>query len=163
LAGPKRCASCFAFEEKKQSRQANACQRKSTSEMEQVERKFNRKGGRPKKAVKRDQQITVACSLIEKNVIEQKAKYSNLTNSEYLRQMGLTGKIDSRLKVLPKEVLQLTAALNHMGANLNQVAKKRNSLDELNAIERAELNQLSRRVKELAGEIKKHLQLLLSD
>ena len=131
---------------------------KSTSEMEQVERKFNRKGGRPKKAVKRDQQITVACSLMERKAIEHKAKSSNLTNSEYLRQMGLTGKIDSRLKVLPKEVLELTAALNHLGANLNQVAKKRNSLDELNAIERAELNQLSRQVKELAGEIKKHLQ-----
>jgi hypothetical protein len=59
-------------------------------------------------------------------------------------------------KVLPKEVLQLSATLNHMAANLNQVAKKRNSLDELNAIERAELNQLSRQVKELAGEIKNH-------
>ena len=126
--------------------------------MEQVERKFNSKGGRPKKAVKRDQQITVACSLMERKSIEHKAQSSSLTNSEYLRQMGLTGKIDSRLKVLPKEVLHMTAALNHLGANLNQVAKKRNSLDELNAIERAELNQLSRQVKELAGEIKKYLQ-----
>jgi peptidoglycan hydrolase CwlO-like protein len=131
---------------------------KSSIKMEQVERKFNRKGGRPKKDVKRDQQITVACSLMERKVIGHKAESSNLTNSEYLRQMGLTGKIDSRLKVLPKEVLQLTAALNHLGANLNQVAKKRNSLDELNAIERAELNQLSKQVKELAGEIKKYLQ-----
>lgn len=131
---------------------------KSIGEMKQVERIFNRKGGRPKKAVKRDQQITVSCSLIERNIIEHKAKSSSLTNSEYLRKMGLTGKIDSRLKVLPKEVLQLTAALNHIGANLNQVAKKRNSLDELNAIERAELNQLSRQVKELAGEIKKYIQ-----
>ena len=96
--------------------------------------------------------------MIERKAIEHKAKSSSLTNSEYLRQMGLTGKIDSRFKVLPKEVLQLTAALNHIGANLNQVTKKRNSLDELNAIERAELNQLSRQVKELAGEIKKHLQ-----
>jgi peptidoglycan hydrolase CwlO-like protein len=131
---------------------------KSSSRMEQVERKFNRKGGRPRKAVKRDQQITVACSLIERKAIENKAKSSSLTNSEYLRQMGLTGKIDNRLKVLPKEVLQLTAALNHLSANLNQVAKKRNSLDELNAIERAELNQLSRQVKELVGEIKKYVQ-----
>lgn len=91
--------------------------------MEQVERKYNRKGGRPRKAIKRDQKITVACSLMERKTIENKDKNSSLTNSEYLRQMGLTGKIVSRLKVLPIEVLQLTAALNHIGANLNQVAQ----------------------------------------
>lgn len=94
----------------------------------------------------------------EKKVIAEKAKAVSLTNSEYLRQMGLNGKIDSRLKILPKEVLQLTAALNHLGANLNQIAKKRNSLDELNAIERAVLHQQSKQAKELAGEIKKYIQ-----
>ena len=126
--------------------------------MEQVKAQENRKGGRPKKIIQRDQQITVVCTLLERKAIEYKAKSISLTKSEYLRQIGLTGKIDMHKKVLPKEVLQLTGNLNHIAANLNQVAKKRNSMDELNAIERAELQQLSRQFKELAGEIKKYLQ-----
>ena len=125
--------------------------------MKQVQKQKNRKGGRPPKAVKRDQQITVSCTLLERKAIEYKAGSNGLSNSEYLRQMGLSGKIDSQEKVLPKEVLLLTGTLNHTAANLNQIAKKRNSMDELNAIERAELNQLSRQCKELAGEIKNYL------
>lgn len=126
--------------------------------MEPVQYQMNRKGGRPKKPVKRDQQITVACTLSERNAIKYKATSAGLTNSEYLRQMGLTGKIDRHQKVLPKEVLLLTGTLNHLAANLNQIAKRRNSMDELNAIERAELQQQSRQLKGLAGEIKKHVQ-----
>jgi hypothetical protein len=53
--------------------------------------------------------------------------------------MGLTGKIDRREKALPKEVLELTGTLNHMAANLNQIAKKRNGVEELNALDRATL------------------------
>lgn len=125
--------------------------------MEQANRPRYNKGGRPLKAVKRDQQITVSCTLLERKAIEHKAGSVGLTNSEYLREMGLSGKIDRLNKVLPREVLQLTGTLNHTAANLNQIARKRNSMDELNAIERAELNQLSRQVKELAGEIKNYL------
>ncbi len=125
--------------------------------MEQVKGYGNRKGGRPKKLIKRDQQITVMCTLLERKTIGLKAKSTGFSNSEYLRQLGLTGKIDMHKKVLPKEVLLLSATLNHMAANLNQVAKKRNSMDELNAIERAELQQQSRQLKELAGEIKNYL------
>ena len=126
--------------------------------MEQVKRENNNTGGRPKKIIKRDQQITVVCTLVKRKAIEHKSKSTGLTKSEYLRQIGLTVKIDMHKKVFPTEVLQLTANLNHIAANLNQVAKKRNSMDELNAIERAELQQLSRQFKELAGEIKKYLQ-----
>ena len=61
-------------------------------------------------------------------------------------------------KLLTKEILLFTATLNHLAANMNQVAKKRNSLDELNAIERAELNQLSGQIKQLAKDIKSYLQ-----
>ena len=46
------------------------------------------------------------------------------------------------VKTIPKEVLMLSGALNHVGALLNQVAKKRNSNDELNALERADLKLL---------------------
>lgn len=111
-------------------------------------------GGRPKKEVKRDQLMAIKCTLYERKIIEAKAKKSNLTVSEYLREIGLTAKIDYRNKALPKEILSFTGVLNHMAANLNQIAKKRNSNDELSPLERAELKVQSGHVKDLAVQIK---------
>ena len=116
------------------------------------------KGGRPKKTIKRDQLMAVKCTLYERKVIEARAKSVNLSISEYLREIGQTGKIDRRDKALPKEVLSLTATLNHMGANLNQIAKKRNGPDELSPLERAELKVQSGRLKEIAIQIKSYLE-----
>ena len=121
------------------------------------EKKPTRKGGRPKKAIHCNQKLTVMCTLLERKVIEAKAKMVMLTVSEYLRNMAVTGKIDRREKVLPKEVLAFTATLNHLAANLNQIAKKRNGMDELNAVERAELQYFSGQFKGLANDIKNYL------
>ncbi len=126
--------------------------------MNEVIKIARKKGGRPKKAVCRDQQLAVMCTLDERKIIEEKAKAASISNSEFFRTIGLKGQVDRRIKVLPKEILLFTATLNHLAANINQVAKKRNSLDELNAIERAELNQLSERIKQLAKDIKNYLQ-----
>ena len=115
------------------------------------------KGGRPLKSVKRDQLIALKCTLYEKKVIASKAKLANLTISEYLRELGLKGKINQQNKALSKEVLYMTGTLNHLAANLNQIAKKRNSLDELNPLERARLNVQSIEVKQLAALIKEKL------
>ncbi|MNG01028.1 hypothetical protein D3C85_110260 [compost metagenome] len=120
---------------------------------EQNDTKKN-KGGRPKKVVKKDQLLAIKCTLYERKIIEAKAKKMNLTVSEYLREVGLTTKIDYRNKALPKEVLSLTGMLNHMAANLNQIAKKRNSNDILSPLERAELMVRSGQVKDLAVQIK---------
>lgn len=120
---------------------------------QQNETKKNR-GGRPKKAIKRDQLMAIKCTLYERKIIESKAKKTNLTVSEYLREIGLTAKIDYRNKALPKEILNFTGVLNHMAANLNQIAKKRNSNDELSPLERAELKVQSGQVKDLAVQIK---------
>ena len=114
------------------------------------------KGGRPKKAVKKDQLLGVKCSLIERKAIEGKARLACLSVSEYLRQMGLTGKIDSTKKALPKEVLQYTGTLNHLAANINQIAHKRNRDDVLNALERAELQHDVGTLRQLAKEIKSY-------
>lgn len=112
------------------------------------------KGGRPVKAIKRNKLLGVKCSIIEKKVIELKAKNSGLTVSEFLRELGLTGKIDMRKIALSKEILQFIGTLHHLAANMNQVAKKRNQNDELNAIERARLQQDCLAVKQLASDIK---------
>ncbi|TCN53831.1 hypothetical protein EV143_101629 [Flavobacterium chryseum] len=122
--------------------------------MEQQNETKKNTGGRPKKAIKRDQLMAIKCTLYERKIIESKAKKVNLTVSEYLREIGLTGKIDYKNKALPKEILSFTGMLNHMAANLNQIAKKRNSNDELNPLERAELKVQSGQVKDLAVQIK---------
>jgi hypothetical protein len=117
----------------------------------------HKQGGRPRKAVKKDQTITVHCTIIELKLIVAKSKQAGYTASEYLCGVGVNGKIDMRSKALPKEVLQLTGALNHLAANLNQIAKKRNGIEELNALERAGLEVQSRDLKRLAEEIKNYL------
>jgi len=116
------------------------------------------KGGRPKTAVKKDQLLGVKCSLLERKAIEALAKSVDLSVSEYLRKMGLTGKIDRTEMALPKEVLRLTGTLNHLAANMNQIAHKRNRQDELNALERATLQHDSEALRQLAKDIKSYLQ-----
>lgn len=126
--------------------------------MEQQNVKLKNKGGRPRKAVKKDQLMAIKCTLEERRSIEERAQIANITVSEYLREIGLTGKIDRREKALPKEILDFTAMLNHLAANLNQIAKKRNGIEELSALERATLTVQSKQLKELAAQIKNHLQ-----
>ncbi len=115
------------------------------------------KGGRPKKTIKQKELIGVKCTLIEKIILKQKAKALGVSLSQYLRETGLKGQAVSKIKAFPKEILHFSGTLNHLAANLNQVAKKRNGIDELNALERAELNLFSGQVKQLAIDIKKLL------
>jgi hypothetical protein len=112
------------------------------------------KGGRPKKSHHLDEKITVMCSRIDAITIRFYATQLNLPVSEYLRTIGLKRQVDRKVKVLPKEALQLIGTLNHMAANLNQVAHKRNRGDEFNAIERAMLMALCTELKALAITIK---------
>ncbi len=116
-----------------------------------------KKGGRPRKTIKKDQLLGVKCSLLERKVIEYKARENNLTVSEYLRKLGLSGKVDMKMKTLSKDILQFKGTLNHLAANLNQVAKKRNMNDELNALERASLEHQSKEIKQLVNDIQKFL------
>ncbi len=90
-------------------------------------------------------------------MIEAKAKSFFISVSEYVREMVLRGTILPKIKILPKEVLDFTATLNHLAANLNQIAKKRNGVEELSISERAELKVQSEEVKSLATEIKNYL------
>ena len=126
--------------------------------MSEVIKQRKNKGGRPKKDIKRDEQLAVMCTMIERKLIKEKASASNISVSEFLRTLALNGQVDRKIKVLPKEVLLFTATLNHLAANMNQIAKSRNQNDELNAFERDNLNELSIDIKKLALDIKKFLQ-----
>jgi len=110
------------------------------------------KGGRPKKKVKRQEQLAVMCTLIERKIISSRAKKARLSISEYLREIGLNGKLI--VKTYPPEILEFTGKLNHLSANINQIAKKRNINEQLSPIERAELKVLSNEIKQLSVEIK---------
>ena len=123
-------------------------------EMQQEKVQKNSKGGRPVKAIKRNIALTVKCTAIEKITICSKARTARVTVSEYLRTLGLSGNPVMLLKTIPAEILKFSAALNHVGALLNQVAKKRNSNDELNAFERADLKLLQAQVREILKTIK---------
>ncbi|MEP6683596.1 MAG: mobilization protein [Parafilimonas sp.] len=114
-----------------------------------------RKGGRPVKAVKRKKTLTIKCTSVEEVLIKAKAKQGGITVSEYLRTLGVSGKVVMLVKTIPAEHLAFIAALNHLGALLNQIAKKRNSNDELNALERAGLKTLEERIKVIVFSIEK--------
>jgi hypothetical protein len=123
-----------------------------------AEKPKNRKGGRPPKEVKRLRTLSVKCSFFEGIQIENKAKQVGLSVSEYLRESGLKGIVKFRVKTLPREILQAFGMFNHIAANLNQIAKKRNSFDELSVLERAKLNEQSRVLQQLLTDIKSYLQ-----
>ena len=62
----------------------------------EVRKKTKNKGGRPKKLIRRNEQLAVMCTLVERKVIEHKAKAANVSISEYLRTLGLKGQVDMK-------------------------------------------------------------------
>ena len=117
------------------------------------------KGGRPKKILSRTFRLRVACNKDELSIIKEKAEQTQLSVSEFLRTAAIGSHIDTRKnKTLPKEVLQVTAQLNHLAANINSLAYKNNRAENFNAIERAELKYLAAQVHQLANDIKNYLQ-----
>ena len=127
--------------------------------MKRLNEQAKNKGGRPAKKIRKNQLITLKCSGIDKLMIKAKARKAGLSVSAFMLEISRTGSIVISEKTMPKEVLSLVGALNHMAANLNQVARKRNSVvDELNAAERASLSILSNDLKQLAVLIKNYLQ-----
>ena len=115
------------------------------------------KGGRPKKENPRNKQLTVKCTVTEGKVIEDKANSLNISISQFLRELGTKGQIDTSKKPFPKEVLLMTATLHHMAANINQLAKKSNQNEDLHPIEKSFLNVLAEDVRQLAVEIRNYL------
>src|SRR5690349_13847669 len=98
------------------------------------------------------------CTLVERKAIEYKARVSNVSISEFLRTLGLKGQVDRKIKTLPKEILQMIGILNHMAANLNQVAKKKNRDEPFNDMERNEFRRLFEEITEVVKKIRNYLQ-----
>jgi len=126
--------------------------------MEQLNGSGRNKGGRPKKAVKRDQLMAFKCTLYERKIIEAKAKMCELLVSEYIRETIVNRQVDRRKKTLPPDILMQNGLLRQLAAYLNQIAKRRNSGEQLDALQRAELTLRSRDLKALADKIENHYQ-----
>jgi len=112
------------------------------------------KGGRPKSSHKKSEALSVMCNLLEKKIIQANARNVGKTVSVFLRDLGLHNRAVSKVRTLPRSVLQLTGMLNHIAANINQLAKKRNQGNDLNGMERALLNQEIRSLQTLVRDIK---------
>lgn len=83
-----------------------------------------KKGGRPPSETKRDQQMTVCLTKLEKLAIQKRAQKAGLNLSDYGRQMVLTGQAQVRLSPEENATLNQVAKL---GNNLNQLAHKANA------------------------------------
>ena len=97
------------------------------------------KGGRPKVQVQRNYKVTIHCTLLEKSIIEGKARSSNQKTSEYSRNMAIQGKLI--IKTYPKEILSITSNLSHIAANIHNISRKLNfnqilSFDEYDEIQK---------------------------
>lgn len=122
-----------------------------------ADKKSRNKGGRPRAIQKRDQQLAVMCTREEREMIEQKARASNLSVSAWLRTVALQEQIGSPKRIIPKEILLLSATLNHTAANINQLSKKHNQYQLFSDAEITRLQQLITELKQLAAGIKKSL------
>jgi hypothetical protein len=114
------------------------------------------KDGRPRKVNKKDQLMAFKCTMSERKIIEEKAAGIYRTTSEFIREIAVTGKIDSRKLPGSPEILQLKSLLNHVAANLNQLTKKHNSAG-LNAFDRASLKLQCEEIKSVVLAIKNGL------
>jgi hypothetical protein len=112
------------------------------------------RGGRPKVPHKKSEALSVMCNLLEKKIIQANARNSGKTVSVFLRDLGLHNRAVVRVRTLPRSVLQLTGTLNHIAANINQLAKKRNQGNDFHGMERALLNQEIRSLQTLVRDIK---------
>ncbi len=125
--------------------------------MQTTENAIRSKGGRPKKAIKQKEFIGITCTMLEKTYLLQKAKETGLRLSEIIREAALKGQAVRQIKLIPKEILQFTAMLNHLAANINQIAKKCNQNYDLDEAEKVLLSTLPTDIKLLAQNIKNHL------
>ena len=92
---------------------------------------YKNKGGRPKKATKRNALVSVRFTKNEKQALKYIAKKENENPSEFLRNIGLK-MIGLHVRKKPnQEVQNLRNELRRIGVNINQIAKQLNTNNQL--------------------------------
>lgn len=126
--------------------------------MEKWERENRNKGGRPPKTIKRNRLIGVKCTTTEYETIVARAASVGLSLSVYLRQIGLTGRIDHRQISLPPSLLELKAELHHVGANFNQLIRVCHTYHVLNPEQELLAISIIRKIDAVLGRVEKCFQ-----
>jgi hypothetical protein len=103
--------------------------------------------------------VMLRCTPTEKRYIKIRAREAGLSVSVFLRDMGLKDSPEKR-KTLPPEVLAAIGQLAQLIGALEIIARKRLDNEDLDALERAELNFRAKEVKQLTNDIKSYLQCL---
>ena len=85
------------------------------------DKSLKRKGGAPKKKVRREMDIRIRLTALEKFLIENKAKEAGMRASNWIRAAAKSAKVTPRLTVAELEILRMLAGLAN---NLNQLTKK---------------------------------------
>lgn len=94
------------------------------------------------------------CSKVQEKYIRSCAKKSGKPVSVYLREVAVQG-LRTRDSPLSPEVLAFQGELCQVAGLLEVIARKRLDEEELNALERAELKELSKLLVTMSRELKK--------
>jgi len=114
-----------------------------------------KKGGRPKKSVKRTEKMSAHCSSLERAVIEGRASSANLSVSEYIRRAALDAQII--VKSYPVEILKISSQLNQLAANTYNISKRMNLGQFLSPEDFEDISKLPSDFKNLSLFIKEKL------
>jgi hypothetical protein len=100
--------------------------------------------------------VNFAVSLMEKLYIKSCAKKAGKSLAVYVREGALQG-FQHRDKSLPQEVLAFQGQLAQVCGLLEVIARRRLDGEDLNALERVQLNEVRQSLQEFLQQIKTHL------
>jgi hypothetical protein len=105
---------------------------------------------------KRGIPVKFYCNQVEQAYIKACAKKAGKTVADYMRRGAMQG-FEGKDKSLSSKVLAFQGQLAHVCGLLEVIARKRLDGDELNALERAQLNEIRQSLQETFEQIKQHL------
>lgn len=74
----------------------------------------------------RQSQVHIYLGQEEKELLNKKAKSYGMTHSDYLRNLVVFGSIKAQTKFSDSQFQDLLNELNHIGVNINQIARRVN-------------------------------------
>jgi len=108
------------------------------------------------KSLRKSTYVMLRCTPAEKRYIKIRARDAGLSVSVFLRDMGLKDSPEKR-KTLPPEALASIGVLSGLIGTLEIIARKRLDNEDLDGLERAELNFRAKEVKMVIKDIKSYL------
>jgi hypothetical protein len=101
--------------------------------------------------------IYVRFTPTEKKYIEIRAREAGLSASAFLREVGMKDS-PKKIKTLPSEVLAFNGQLSGIVGAMEIIAQKRLDNEDLDGLQRAELNFRAKEIKIVIESIKSYLQ-----